>query len=970
MKTVKLLAGLCLLLMISSLATASKATDYVDGTFIIKMRESSSQYRQWLASGRSGQIEDLKAFVGSHVTEAYLSDATVHLLEQRYNAKMHALSVESPILALQRIAVVKASKTANLSLLVSKISKMDFVEFAELMPERHLCSVPNDTLFNDGGMYFVKTTKAMDAWDLVPQDKTVTIAIVDTGVEYTHEDLADEIFTNSGESGNDSQGHDKRTNGIDDDGNGFVDDWHGWDFAGAYVGAPQDNDPAPGYMHGTHCAGIAGAGVNNKVGISGTCNRARILPVKIGTDNAALLRSYEGIAYAAGMGAPVISCSWGGGASSQAEQEVINAATALGSLIVVAGGNDGIEETFYPAGYKNVLAVAAVGKNDVRASFSNYGTFIGVSAPGVHILSTVPGGMYSYSDGTSMATPVVAGVAGLVHLKYPNYTPAQLAAVIRATADNIDSKIGNNGQAWMYKLGGGRVNAYNALTVSTARLAQLTDVSISDEDGDNAYDAGNKVLMELHIQNLLATLGTARVKLTCNANSAWVQLSDTLQTIGTMIQSQVATTPKKFSFIVPASLPENSTLIFDVTILDDTTIVGRSSFNVFVRPTYRTLRNNNITLTVNSRGNYGYNDYSSNFQGEGMRYKGSSSYLFEGGLMIGQSASKLYDVVRGNPASNQDSTLVLQTPAILSVPGILANTQCTAVYETRKKTSGDLNLQITQNVLQNPGSGKEDFVISHYDIKNNGSTDINNLYCGIYCDWDIDASGRNNRATYDSTLGFYYVQATGSSSLPWAGMQLLSQQRLNVYMMDNDGETSDNIGVYDNYTADEKFETMSSGIARIQSNTTDASAVIGAGPFSIAAGSTTRVTFSILAGMSLEELISAAKEAKKQVTDVQDEVGAANAMNLRVLPNPVNGNSAQIRYTLPKESVVSCELLDLFGNTVQILAKNELQNAGSHIFALNSMGTGATGTAIGRGTYFVRLTTQSGMFVEPCIVLP
>ncbi len=950
---------------------AEKSSSYVAGTFILKFRAQSDQYQSWVASGRATEIPELTALVGHHQSKGYLSDGTLRLLAKRYHQQMTTFSVDNPISSLQQVAVVQANDCLNLSLLVQKINKLDFVEYAELMPERHVFSTPNDTLFSDIGQYFVRTTRAVDAWDLIPTDASVMIAIVDTGVDYTHEDLKDVVYTNEGETGKDAQGKDKKSNGIDDDNNGFVDDWHGWDFAGAFSGSPQDNDPIPGYSHGTHCAGIAGASVNNKKGIAGTCNRARILPVKIGTNNSELINSYEGIAYAAGMGAPVISCSWGGFNSSRAEQEVVSAATALGSLVVVAAGNNGLDIEFFPAAYKNVLAVASVGGNDSRSTFSNYGSHIGVSAPGSRILSTIPGNFYDYMDGTSMAAPCVAGVAGLVHMKYPSYSPLQKSAIIRATADNIDNKLGNRDQNWMYKLGG-RVNAFKALTVTTSRLAEMLTAVVTDVDGDGLFAIGDTLNMDVQIQNLLAPLGNARLKVVPNSNSPWVKIKDSIQVVGAMTQNQIASVAKKFSCVIPPSTPENSVLMFDVTIYDDTTVVGRSSFSTVVVPTYRTLRNNNITLTVNSRGNFGFNDYSSNFQGEGMKYKGSTSFMFESGLMIARNANRVFNVVRGDPSSNQDSGLVRSGSATLTVPGILANTQCTASFKTRTTGSGaDLPISIVQNVLQNTGNGKDDFVISTYDLQNTGESAIQQLYCGIYSDWDIDQSGRQNLAVYDSTLGFYYVQAMGRSGLPWVGMQLLSEQPLNIYMMDNDGVTNDNIGVYDNYTAGEKFATMSSGVARTRSNITDVSAVIGAGPFNIPAGGTVQVAFSILAGQNLEDLKNAAKAAKSSFsTGVEAEIGHQSSTKLQVVPNPMNSSGAKIRYTLAEESVVSCELIDLLGNTVQILAKNEFQFAGTHIFALNSMGTGDNGTAIGRGTYFVRLTTQHGMFVEPCIVLP
>ncbi|MFM8569656.1 MAG: S8 family peptidase, partial [Candidatus Kapaibacterium sp.] len=431
LRTLRSLA--CLLLIIG--ATPSFAGDrplYEEGTVIIKFRADAPEFDAWKAAGRSGEITELHGLLGAHTSEGYLGDGTLALISKRYNEQMRLFSGENPGLSLERIAVIHASAARNLSVLVKKASALAFIEYAELMPTRYLCLTPNDSLYADVGQYYIKNTKANEAWDQLPGSEKVVISVVDTGVDYLHEDLKDVMFTNAGETGKDANGNDKRSNKIDDDKNGFVDDWRGWDFAGATTGSPQDNDPMPGYMHGTHCAGIVGAAVNNRAGIAGMCHRASIMAVKIGTNNTALVRSYEGIAYSAGMGAPNISCSWGGGAASQAEQDVVTAATKLGSLVIVAAGNDGVSDLFYPAAYKNVLAVSAVGRNDAKANFSNYGSHVGIAAPGVFILSTVPGNGYDHSDGTSMATPCVAGAAGLVKLKYPAYTPDQISALLRA----------------------------------------------------------------------------------------------------------------------------------------------------------------------------------------------------------------------------------------------------------------------------------------------------------------------------------------------------------------------------------------------------------------------------------------------------------------------------------------------------------------------------------------------------------
>ncbi len=956
------------------IARATDRAQYAPGVFVVKFKAHTEQLERWLESNRRGQISELSSFVGMHSTEAYISDATMTALRKKYHEQMTTLSLDNPIEDLGHIAIVHVPQVLNLDLLINKMKNLGFIEYVERVPMRYTTFTPNDTLFSDLGQYYVKNTKATDAWDQLPGTSTALIAIVDTGVDYNHEDLKSVIYSNPGETGLDSLGRDKRTNGVDDDNNGFVDDWHGWDFAGVMVGASGDNDPKPGYLHGTHCAGIAGAAVNNKLGIAGMCHRASILPVKIGTESDTLTRSYEGVAYAAAMGAGVISCSWGGGARSQGEQDVITAATKLGSLIVVAAGNEGVEQLFYPGAYKGVLAVASVGRNDVKSSFSNYGTYVGISAPGQFILSTIPGGQYTYLDGTSMACPCVAGAAALVRLKYPSYTPGQVSAVLRASADVIDNKNGNRGQAWMYKTGNGRVNALRAVTPGTYKIADIVSFTVNDADGDGVFDQGNVISIIPTVQNQLSDLSKVHVVLAPSDGSAKVSLSVSDQLIGPMTRGEVKPTPAAYKFTVPANVAENATLSFDALVYEDTTVVGRSSVTMVVKPTYRTMSSNNITITVNSRGNFGYNDYSGNFQGEGMRYKGSSSFLFEAGLMVASSADNLSDVVRGNPASTQDSAFHLKVPVSLATPGTLANAQCQTEFVDHGPTIegiGEAHVSVKQNVLQYNGNGRDNFVITTYDITNIDPQPVKAMYAGIYADWDIDNSGQNNEAIYDEQLGFYYVRATAHNNLPWVGMQLLTPQKLNVFMMDNDGTTQDNPGVYDNYTADEKFMTLSSGIARTHSNITDISAVIGAGPFPMQSQETVRVAFSIFAGNNLEELKVAAKAARDAmpVTDVSEGENLGGPA-LSVRPMPANLDQASIEIRLNESTSFDFEIIDALGAVIAHSANNQQKSAGTYIFALNSLIQDAGHVGLGGGTYFVRLHTPSGIFVKPFIVLP
>lgn len=939
----------------------SVAQDIVPQTIIVKFRAGTPDFTYWRTAGRSGSIPALEAIVGPHRSRPYLRDAVLQALAHRMQ-QINARSSDDPIASLERIAIVEFDRDLDVILIARKLSALPSIEYAEPMPVRRIFYQPNDSLFSL--QYHLTKIRATDAWDSIPAAAApVLIAIVDTGVDYTHEDLAAVIFTNPGETGTDAQGRDKRTNRIDDDNNGFVDDWRGWDMA------MNDNDPQPGNVHGTHVAGTAAAMVNNRIGVAGVSNRARILPVKCATDSPnapSIINGYEGIAYAAAMGAKVINCSWGGGTASQAEQEVINTAIGLGAVIVAAAGNSGVEEQLYPGSYNGVLSVAAVGSNDVRAAFSSYHTSVGISAPGVSILATYPGNTYGYADGTSMASPIVAGVAALVRAKYPQLSPQQVVARLKATADPIDNITGNRNRAWMGKLGSGRVNAYRAVTTANAKYVELAGATITDTDGDNVFEPGDTVTILPTFRNLLAPVqnATAVIRPVTAGASQLFAFTDSVVTLGALGQDVTLTSPSPFRLRIPAGTPQNYVLTCQITVLEGTTPIGRGTVSLIIMPTYRTLRNTDLVLTVNSIGNFGYNDYPNNTQGEGFRYKGSPSVLFEAGLMIGYRADRLSDVARNESGSMQNNDFVIGIPTILR---ILSGTHSQEVFTVFADSGSatQANVRVEQHTYVFDEEGKRDFALAAYHITNRNAQSIEQMYCGIYADWDIGTAGQNDVAIWSDEDGFYYAYNTRSSTLPYVGMQIVSDHLPNAFMIDNDGRTIDNPGVYDGYTKAEKWRTISSGIGRSRSSVTDASAVIAAGPFRMEPGATEQVVFSIFAGRNLDELRSAARRAREtaqQLLGISPPDVSGKSISLQVSPNPVSENYLTVQYRLPVSTELTLTVADVLGRSLTTISDNRISPASGAI-------TIPLESEWAPGTYFLVARTRYGSAIVPFVVV-
>lgn len=362
---------------------------------------------------------------------------------------------------LQRTYLLEFSDYANADMLVKKLEEIPYVEYAEKVPLDQHFLTPNDPSYSS--QWGLNIIGAPVAWNYFSTGSTIVVAVVDDAIERTHSDLSPNLWVNPGEvSGNN----------IDDDGNGYIDDINGWDVAS------NDNNPNPpssGYDHGTHVAGIVSARGNNGVGVASIGFSCKLMCVKSTSSSSSVTNGYDGIVYAAANGANVINCSWGGSTYTTTGQNVINYAWSQGCIIVAAAGNDNVSTTFYPAGFNNVISVAATNSSDQKASFSNYGSWIDISAPGQNIYSTTINNTYGNKSGTSMASPMVAGLVGLMWSLNPGMTRTDLINCLYNNADNISSQ--NPG--YPGQLGAGRINAANSmqcvsLTLNNPPVADFT----------------------------------------------------------------------------------------------------------------------------------------------------------------------------------------------------------------------------------------------------------------------------------------------------------------------------------------------------------------------------------------------------------------------------------------------------------------------------------------------------------------
>ena len=405
-----------------------------------------------------------------------------------------------------RMYILHVAKGIDVLSAVSSFAGCNDVEYSDPYIIPTIDYTPNDP--SRTNQWHLTKTQAYQAWDIIRGDTTryAILGISDTGIYWMHPDLAANMWINVPEDLNGNGTLDQGDiNGIDDDGNGYVDDVIGWDLA------RNDNDPredAP--IHGTHVAGCASEVTDNGLNGAGLGFHARLLAAKGGSHDT-LTAVYQAMTYAADNGAMIINCSWGGTGGGGSYQNLINGFWNAGIVIVAAAGNDGSgSEHFYPAYFNNVVSVAATSSNDHKASFSNYGSWIDVCAPGDNIYATWAQSSMGYESGTSMASPITCGVLLLLRAQNPSWTNADLVNTLESTCDNIDAL--NPSYAGL--LGHGRVNAFNALGSANVPKVTITGQNlVIPGDPDSTLNPGDHFNLSLTLHNDWA-----------EADSVWVTL--------------------------------------------------------------------------------------------------------------------------------------------------------------------------------------------------------------------------------------------------------------------------------------------------------------------------------------------------------------------------------------------------------------------------------------------------------------
>lgn len=809
-------------------------------------------------------------------------------------------------------------QSADTREIAAAVSAVQGVEYAEPAVVRSLCiespagkgieppgieQIPNDPFFPL--QWGLRSVYAPAAWDVTQGSGGVVIAIVDNGVDWDHPDLADRIWRNDAEI---------PANGVDDDSNGFVDDIRGWDFVGLDNDPSVDDDLSSSYAyHGTHVSGIAAATMNNGRGVTGVAPRCAIMPVKAGAGEF-ITQGALGIIYAHEMGAQIINCSWGGEGASSFEEDAVAYAVNGGALMVAAAGNQDLTGiNHFPSAYPGVLAVASIRQDNTKAQ-SNFDTWVDVSAPGEHIYSTIVDNAgranYSYSTGTSMAAPLVSGIAGLVMTVYPGSTPRMATIKIANSCDDIYSA----NPEYIGMLGAGKVNAYRAVTELVPGI-EFVSKHIDDSefgDGDGNPESGETFDLIITLRNKYQDAFYVSGVLYCG--HPYVAILQDSSFFGDIPSGETAdNSANPFTIrLDSAGVGEKIGMMVDI----ETSTGHRFTipFSIIANPPYVIHNAGNIQCTITNFGAVGfnlnpYNIYREMQVGSGFRYpQNGPNCLYHGSLVFSfaqnQAASSIY-----YPFEWQNLDDIVFTS-----PGVFADQETDVVYRFRKVYSmGVVNVMVNQKTYAWADDPDDDFIIMEFNCLNSSDNLLSGCYVGMFLDWEIK-NNLSNSVGFNAEHSAGYMFGGGSNYYGMAALQGGVSAHAAI----------DNIQYsYDfNDTRLRQFMTgelgSSTGIGREYSH------ILGIGPFDLAVDSVETVVFALLAGDNYDDFmanVQAAENKYAQITQGSEVTASSGSFSIDLshpCPNPFN-QTVSFTLNLERSGMVEIEVFDILGREAALV---------------------------------------------------
>jgi len=733
---------------------------------------------------------------------------------------------------------------------LSKIKKLDYVEYAEPFFQNELMLIPNDPQADpDGGLQdYLSVIKAYDGWQIDQSDSSMVIGIIDTGVNMNHEDLGNIAFN-----------YNDPINGVDDDNDGFIDNYHGWDIGN------NDNDPtADDYPHGTHVTGISSATTNNSIGMAGIGFYSRYLPVNAWNSTyKILLNEYEGIVYAADHGAKVINLSWGSAnIYSRYGQDIINYAVLEKNVVIVAAaGNTHADLDFYPASYDNVLSVGATDMEDNMATWATYSHFIDIMAPGQKIYSTKNNGTYEKSGGSSFATPMVAGAAALVRSHFPAFSAQQVMEQLRVTSDDIYA-IGSN-MDYFGQMGRGRLNVHHALSDILTPSIRLSEFQYESNHGDLVFP-GDSVKLTFKFTNYLRIAENVTVTITNPSENVSWEVDQIY--IDELLENQsYENTDDPIFLTVNTNVEPGERLLFRIDYVGNN-YTDFQYIQIKTTPEYFNVSDGNLAATISSDGDIGY-DESFYINGDGVAFK-EVNIASNTGLIISLDSMHVLDnIINDFEFYTRDEDFVAEKNVRL-FDNSIADYDARSSFKPYDTLASALDIKVEQKVLSWENATNDGYLIFEYRIVNAGDSTLNGFNAALYADWDL-GEYQANEAAWDATDNFGYVFDKSGGNL-YSGLALLTNQTTTHYAIDIgvlNGNSADIDTIFDDKLKHNFLSQSSKDTAGSLGAGNDVAHIVGGKDMTILPNQSLKVAIAMLSSNSLEGLRSALNLARSSYND-------------------------------------------------------------------------------------------------------
>jgi len=738
----------------------------------------------------------------------------------------------------------------SMSSAVNQLLALGIFEYAEPWYTQELFYQPNDSWADTTGgvdyLWYLKKLKAREAWSVHRDDSTVVVGVTDTGISFNHPDLQENLYFNV----------DDPLDGVDNDADGYVDNFRGWDMSGAALGGFGDNNPSYLDPHGVAVAGAFGAVADNEIGTAGTGFNCRFLPVKVVTDQypSSVTHGYQGIVYAADQGVDIINCSWGGSANSAFGEDVVNyAINNKGVAVLAAAGNSGDDRRFYPAAYPNVLAVTGTDWSDEKYDNATYNYSVDVSSPGVSLRVPTEDDLYVPVVGTSFASPLVAGAVALVKGYFPDYTGFQAAERVRVTTDGHYEQ---NDAVFFDRLGTGRVNMYRALTDPLKPSIRQRSHQIVDSDGDGLFVIGDTLLVSAEYINYLDPSNNLEIEVSTPDQEVFIAILDGKRNMGVVGENEIFDNQDiPFKIWIKLGTPTDYKVNLKFTYTDPVTAYTDFEYVEFVvNPTYTNIDVGDFHTTVNSVGQWGFNDYPYRTQGLGASLGGQENVLIEGGFLVGNGQDYLLDNVR-DPDYPADDFRVVEK--VLVQDPYRADFEVSSIFDDQASMNPK-GLSIAQHSFAYEDDPDNKYVIFQYILQNMGADSLNDMYAGLFADWNIDGYAQN-ACNYANSRMVYAYNTVSNLHKTHYGMGLLSPEAFNAYAVATPSsfEFTDSMK-YIALSNQPTPETASLGV----DGGKNIAHFLSAGPFDLPPLGVRVLAFVVMAGADSSSLVETHNQAK------------------------------------------------------------------------------------------------------------